>query len=750
MTPWLKARRWPAGLAPIALAMAVADVVLILVGTHLGFPRLLVWLPAVAGPALAVVAFRAAATLTDGALRAFWRRLSLAMGTVLVAVLSQTVDVSTAAYSGMPPIGMRTLVLYVVGTTLAIAALLRLPGGGRSWRQLTTAVLDVAVVAVTSGIAASQYVRWFIDRFGVSASGWSLNIAMMAIAAAGVVAVIKIMSARRSPVPRAALWWLASVGICGPLSTVLMTVLRPWPHLNGSAAVLPFVGLFGVLAAHAQSRRAVADDAHRSRMARASAYRRGTAVPLVATGLTSILVATVFVRTGHLSTVQVAGTTLLLLLVVARQAVALADNATLLDKVAHQAMHDELTGLLSRRGFTAAIAGARGLHTVVLIDLKEFRELNDGLGPEAGDALLIAYADRLNRLAGDPPVVARLGGDEFGLLLRGAQPDIADRLLAANAEPLHAADHEVLIDVSVGIAHGDARDLYRRAEIALRAAVAAGGRVVRYDASLEHQLSHRATIAADLRRALAAGEFHMLYQPVVELPHGGITGVEALIRWTQADGRVVSPQDFIPVAEDSGLIIELGAWIIDAVCAQAATWRREHAPDALQSVAVNVSARQLLDPALPDVVAAALARHGIPAHQLTIEITETAVFGGARALATVHALSRLGVTIALDDFGTGHSSLGLLRTCPVDAIKVDKSFVDGLGGTPQQEAIATALTGIATTMGLRTVAEGVETAEQAQRLFELGYRHAQGFHFARPLPPSGIDELLEKHHLAAA
>ncbi|MBB3099139.1 diguanylate cyclase (GGDEF)-like protein [Actinoplanes campanulatus] len=729
----------PGWLTRFAVLMAVSEVVLIVAGTRTAYPVLLVWVPAVAGLAAAVTAFRGAAVRTGGDLRAFWRRVAVAMGFVLLAGISQTIDVVTLPWSGMPPIGARTLCLYVAGTVLAITALLRLPGGGRTWRQLLTAVLDVAVVAVTGGIATSQYIGWFMNRFGVSESAWWLNIAMIAIAVAGAVVVVKIMTARRSPIPRASLWWLAPIGLAGPLSTLLMTALRPWPHLNGSAAVLPFVGLFGVLAAHAQHRRLAAGGGS-PWIAPPSAGRRGSAVPLVATGLVSLLVAIVFLRTGHLTTVQVAGTTMLLLLVVARQAIALAENNSLLDTVARQAMQDELTGLFSRRYFTAAVASTTGPHTVVLIDLKEFRAINDGLGPAAGDALLTAYAERLTALAGRHAVVARLGGDEFGLLLTAA-PDTVDRLLASGAEPLSAAGHELLVEVSIGVTDGDtgdAADSYRRAELALREAMAgAGGRVVRYDATLERQLSRRATVAADLRRGLAAGEFHLLYQPIVNLPDGRLVGVESLVRWGD-----VSPAGFIPVAEDTGLIVELGAWILDTACAQAAEWRRRHGPDALRSVAVNVSARQLLDPALPEIVAAALARHGLPAQQLTIEITETAVFGGGRALASVTALSELGVNIALDDFGTGHSSLGLLRTCPVDAIKVDKSFVDGLGGSPQQEAIAIALTGIAETMGLRTVAEGVETAEQAQRLYELGYRQAQGFHFARPLPADAIDEML--------
>ncbi|SFF91942.1 diguanylate cyclase (GGDEF) domain-containing protein [Actinoplanes philippinensis] len=741
-TPLLRWRSW---YVPFAVLMAVADVLLIVLGTRTGFHRLVVWVPAVCGVATAVASFAATARDADGPLAAFWRRVAVAMGAVLAGAVSHTVDVALIPFDGMPPLGARTLLCYVVGTLLAIVALLRLPGGGRSWRQLTTALLDLAVVAVTAGVAASEYLGWAVGRFGGQASAWWLNLAMVAIGVAGVTVVVKIMSASRSPAARAALWWLSPIGIAGPLSMILMTVLLPWPHLNGSAVVLPFVGLFGTLAAYAQQRVLTGHGASSARVAHPAVYRRGAAIPLFATGMTSLLVGVVYLRTGHLTTIQVGGTTLLLLLVVARQALALAENATLLETVAHQAMHDELTGLYGRRSFAASVAGAEGPHTVVLIDLKDFRSINDSLGAGAGDALLTGYARRLTAIAGEQAVVARLGGDEFGLLLPGAPDATAGtvaRLVAAGDEPLSAAGHEVVVEVSIGIA--DDTDLYRRAEIALREAAGhADARVVRYDASLERQINQRATIAADLRRGLHTGEFHMVYQPIVALPHGLITGVESLIRWTRADGRTISPADFVPVAEETGLIVELGEWIVDAVCAQAADWHRRYGPDVLGSVGVNVSARQLLDPGLPDMVASALARHGLPAQHLTVEITETAVFGGGRALASVQALSDLGVRIALDDFGTGHSSLGLLRTCPVDVIKVDKSFVDGLNGTPQQEAIAGAIADIAEKMELSTVAEGVERPEQARRLFELGYRRAQGFLFARPMSAAGIDALLD-------
>ncbi|HWS32243.1 MAG TPA: GGDEF domain-containing phosphodiesterase [Actinoplanes sp.] len=702
----------------LAIVLAVAEVLLILLGLHVEFSNLLVWLPGLAGPGIGAVAFRRAAAGATGDLHLFWRRLGFAMAVVQVAAVSQVVDVLTLPFDGMPPIGPRTLLLYIAGTSMAIVALMRLPGGGRTWRQVATAVLDVAVVGVTAGIACWQYLGWAVSRFGGHGSAWWLNLAVSVIGVAGVMVIVKIMTMGRSPVSKAALWWLSPIGTAGPLSAALMTVLAPWPHLSGSAAVLPFVGLFGVLAARAQLR-SVAPD----RMTLPPLYRRGSAVPLVATGLTSLLIAAVYLDTGTLASVHVAGMTLLLLLVVARQALALAENTTLLETVAHQAMHDELTGLFSRRYFAEAAAHGG---SVVLVDLRDFRSMNDGLGAATGDALLIAFADRLRALAGERDVVARLDGDEFGLLVADPEP-VLERLLAATAEPLHANGYELLVEVSAGLAAG-----FPQAEIALREAAGQPGQhLVRWDESLKSRVTQRAAIAADMRRALAEGEFHMLYQPIVELPSRRMTGVESLIRWREA-----SPADFIPVAEDTGLIIELGAWIIDAVCAQAAAW------PSLRSVAVNVSARQLLDPALPEVIASALARHGIPAHRLTVEITETAVFGGGRALATVDALHALGVSIALDDFGTGHSSLSLLRTCPVDVIKVDKSFVDGLNGTPQQEAIAVAVIGITETLGLRTVAEGVETEEQTQRLYELGYRLVQGFHFARPLPPESISGML--------
>jgi EAL domain-containing protein (putative c-di-GMP-specific phosphodiesterase class I) len=266
------------------------------------------------------------------------------------------------------------------------------------------------------------------------------------------------------------------------------------------------------------------------------------------------------------------------------------------------------------------------------------------------------------------------------------------------------------------------------------AAKQAGEHHRRYAPELDEQASARAVLGAELRTALDAGQFRLVYQPIVALPHGRIVAVETLVRWAHPERGQVGPVEFIEVAEQNGLIVELGAWILRTACRQAAQWRAEYGPDAPARISVNVSARQLAQPHFAALVAAALADSGLPAACLAVEVTETAVFEGGPALVALHDLRALGVRIALDDFGTGHSSLGLLQTVPVDILKVDKSFVDNITMAGRHAVIATSLIDIGNGLGLTTVAEGVETAEQAAELHRLGYRFAQGYHFGRPVP----------------
>ncbi|WP_239124587.1 putative bifunctional diguanylate cyclase/phosphodiesterase [Actinoplanes utahensis] len=402
------------------------------------------------------------------------------------------------------------------------------------------------------------------------------------------------------------------------------------------------------------------------------------------------------------------------------------------------AMHDELTGLANRRAFEERLAGAvaTGSPTVLLLDLDGFKAINDRFGHAVGDDLLAVVAERIRAEVPAGAVAARMGGDEFAVLLPAcavAGEDLAVRLRSAIHRPVHAGGHDLLVGASIGIADGGDRvEILRRADVAMYAAKADGGRHRRYAPGLDDRTDEEARLGAELRTALDRGEFHLVYQPIVELPHGDVAAVESLIRWWHPERGYVSPDVFIPVAERSGLIVELGEWILRTACLQYADWWRHGV--APERFGVNVSARQLAEPGFAALVAAVLAETGVHPARLVVEVTETAVFGGGAAVRAVQELSDLGIAIALDDFGTGHSSLGLLQTLPVRVLKVDKSFVENVTMAGRHAVIATSLIQVANGLGLVAVAEGVETAEQAAELYRLGYRRAQGHHFGRPAP----------------
>jgi diguanylate cyclase (GGDEF)-like protein/PAS domain S-box-containing protein len=419
------------------------------------------------------------------------------------------------------------------------------------------------------------------------------------------------------------------------------------------------------------------------------------------------------------------------------------------ERLRHQAGHDPLTGLANRLLFTRRIDDAvadpdqRRQVCVALIDLDDFKTVNDTLGHAVGDELLVALAGRMRESVRPADLVARLGGDEFAFVFEGAPVAAAEEVLrrvdAAMRVPIQVGEHVISARASFGIAEcrpgDDAGEVLRRADVAMYAAKAAGGgRIHGYATELDERANREARLAAELRTALDTGQFRLVYQPIVSLPDGRIVSVEALVRWEHPERGLVSPAEFIPVAEQNGLIIELGAWVLRTACAQAVTWRAVLGDAAPQRVSVNVSARQLAEPGFVELVATVLAWTGLGAHNLVVEVTETAVFGGGQAVRAVKDLHELGVLIALDDFGTGHSSLGLLRTVPVDVLKVDKSFVDTITMAGQHAVIATALIQVSHGLGLSAVAEGVETAEQAAELYRLGYRLAQGYHFGRPVP----------------
>jgi diguanylate cyclase (GGDEF)-like protein len=416
----------------------------------------------------------------------------------------------------------------------------------------------------------------------------------------------------------------------------------------------------------------------------------------------------------------------------------------------HLATHDDLTGSANRRHFENTLRQVTKQHSahVVYLALTGFKNVNDELGRQVGDEVLVHLAARIRAAAPDGALMARMGGDEFALLLPGHTAGAADQLAARLAdimrEPVLAAGNELLVGAGIGISIDEGTtspaEVLRRAETAMYAAKGTGEPYRRWSPALDEQAGEQARLGAEIRAALDGDQFRVVYQPIVTAPEGRIAAVEALVRWEHPDRGPVSPAYFIPVAERNGLIVELGAWVLRTACEQMVRWRdAEAAPGYLS---VNVSARQLARPGFPQTVADILTTTGLPPACLAVEVTETAVFDGGHAVQALHQLRALGVRIALDDFGTGHSSLRLLRTVPVDILKVDKSFVDDITGAGEHRVIAEALIHLCEGLGLTAVAEGVETAEQAEVLYRLGYRLLQGYHFGRPAAAGELHRLL--------
>jgi diguanylate cyclase (GGDEF)-like protein len=422
-------------------------------------------------------------------------------------------------------------------------------------------------------------------------------------------------------------------------------------------------------------------------------------------------------------------------------------------RIAHMAGHDALTGLpnrlLFRESMEQALAAPDCENSVAVlsIDLDCFKEVNDTLGHPAGDALLRGVADRLRRCVGDG-MVARLGGDEFAMIRVGAQSAedvilLAERILKTLGEPMKVEGHDIRVGSSIGIAiapaHGDDPDeLLKHADTALYRAKADGRRTFRlFEAEMNIRALARRSLEADLRGALDRGEFELHYQPFVNVVSNQVTGFEALIRWHHPDKGLISPADFIPLAEETGLINPIGDWVLRQACLDAAAW-----PAGLQ-IAVNLSPVQLRNRALPRFVILALAAARLDPKRLELEITETALLQDDEALlASLHHLRALGVRIAMDDFGTGYSSLKYLRSFPFDKIKIDRSFVKELGIRADCAAIVRAVAELGRSLAMITTAEGVETEAQLSHLKQEGCTEVQGYLFSKPRPASELASLI--------
>jgi diguanylate cyclase (GGDEF)-like protein len=438
-----------------------------------------------------------------------------------------------------------------------------------------------------------------------------------------------------------------------------------------------------------------------------------------------------------------------------------------LDQAVHQAMHDELTGLPNRACFYDRTEQAlRGAHragsstAVLLLDLDRFKEINDTLGHRYGDRVLQAIGTRLAPQLREPDTLARLGGDEFCVLLPDvggvdAAVEVAGRIREALEEPFVIDGMTMVVEASCGVAvapmHGDTADLLlQRSDIAMYVAKTTHAGVVAYDDGLDRNSTDRLSLFGDLRTGIASNQLVLHFQPQADMRTGLVEGVEALVRWNHPRLGLLGPDEFIPIAEETGLIRPLTSWVLDAALAQLGSWIDDPAFDtgAPLWVAVNLSTRSFLHDGLHEEIVLALLRSGIPAERLVLEITETAIMADPdRARRVLSELAALGVRFAIDDFGTGYSSLASLKVLPVQHLKIDKSFVRSMDEDLNGTTIVRSVIELGRTLGLRTIAEGVESQEAWDELAELGCDAAQGYALARPMPPDALASWLEERRL---
>jgi diguanylate cyclase (GGDEF)-like protein len=430
--------------------------------------------------------------------------------------------------------------------------------------------------------------------------------------------------------------------------------------------------------------------------------------------------------------------------------------------IARIARHDSLTDQPNRllfrekmaEGLARVQAGGEAM-AVLCLDLDNFKTINDTLGHPIGDALLRAVAQRLRSVVGEDDTIARLGGDEFAILQAATSPyaaeALAGRVVDVLASPIVVEGHEINTGLSVGIAlapsDGTAADhLMKCADLALYRAKAEGRGLFRFfEPEMDARIQRRRALEIDLRRALTSGEFHLVYQPQLNLATNALTGMEALLRWTHPERQAVLPAEFIPVAEETGLIVPLGEWVLRRACAEAAHW-----PDAIR-VAVNLSPVQFRSRGLVAMVTQALAAAGLPATRLEIEITEAALLQkDEMTVAMLHQLRALGVRISMDDFGTGYSSLSYLRSFPFDKIKIDRSFIADIERNGDSEAIIRAIAELGASLGIATTAEGIETKEQLELVRRAGCTEVQGYLLSRPRPAVEVLDVIARFRRDAA
>ncbi len=421
---------------------------------------------------------------------------------------------------------------------------------------------------------------------------------------------------------------------------------------------------------------------------------------------------------------------------------------------------DSLTGLPNRAGFSdrleAMIAEERSRVAVLMVDLDRFSRVNACLGSLAGDELLITVARRIRGALRGHDILARIGGDEFGILMaiesgQSEADHVASRIKGALSAPFRLSDYEIRVSCAVGIAFGtdaveDVEDVIRHAQFAMKRAKTSG-RAEAYQTQAFDLAREEFAMETALRRAIDANQLRLSYQPICDLATGRIVAFESLARWTDEAGVEISPDDFIPVAEESGLILPLGRWAIDEALRTLADWDRRSGGDCGVAMAVNLSAIQLQRDSIAPVVEQALAAHRLEGRRLKLELTESALISDPDRIArALHALKALGTTLAMDDFGTGYSNLAYLQKLPIDILKIDRSFVTGMLDDRDKIAIIRAILSLAQALGMATVAEGIETPELGQTLAALGCTYGQGYVYARPLDADAAYALLSERN----
>jgi len=690
--------------------------------------------------------------------RRFWRRMVVAGVFMTFGYLLMAINAALHSVGTMPPdMPLSAAACVAFGFGLTMWAVARVPVGavtsaGR-WRMYldrTVAFLGCATVLWHFGLApmmtASE--RWSTQTLSLVGLAFLMTVG----------GITKVSYLGDGPVDRLAMRLVAAMGLTAAGVAVLASTFGNAGGVPAQSVVLPLAPVLLTLAARAQWKATLGSPRTSRRSSPLLPYLAVAAVDLP-------LVAVAFGPLQWPGRLSLIAAVLVSVLVTVRQFVAFRDNDRLLRgirgqevRLQHEVSHDGLTGLANRARFRENLQAAltRGQSaTVLLIDLDDFKTVNDSLGHDIGDHLLVAMAEVLREQSGADDLPVRIGGDEFAVLLTGGATvgeTVAQRILDALSRPISA--HRLLVQASIGIATAAPQatidGMLRDADVAMYAAKQRGkAGYVRYLPGMEEPVLAHIQLGGELRRALDDGEFRVVYQPIVALLSGKLVGVEALVRWEHPTRGLVSPADFIPAAERTGLIVELGRFVLRETCRQMAAWLSEFGPDALQKPGVNVSARQLQDPDFVADVLAALADNGLSTDRLVLELTESAVLRGGQISRTLHELDHLGVKLALDDFGTGESSLSLLRAFPAGIVKLDKSFVDGIeiedanpAARDARQAVARAVVQLAGALGLDTVAEGIENEAQAQQLRALGYTFGQGYHLGRPMSPGDVTVLL--------